>query len=198
MELEYYKRYCKDIEDVENYEKAKADNFKGWDCHHRLETHTSDGDRREVDITRKELVALDMYLSRPAEELIFLTRSEHIILHNHSIERGKKISKTKIGQHHSDETKRKLSISHNGKHLSEETKNKMSKALKGRSFSKEHKNKISEALKCHTVSEETKNRISEKSKGNTNTKGRHWYNNGKINVMSKECPEGFVPGMLRK
>ena len=198
MELEYYKRYCKDIENVENFEKAKTDNFKGWDCHHRLETHTSDGDRREVDITRKELVALDMYLSRPAEELIFLTRSEHIILHNHSIERGKKISKTKIGQHHSDETKRKLSISHNGKHLSEETKNKMSKALKGRSFSKEHKNKISEALKCHTVSEETKNRISEKSKGNTNTKGRRWYNNGKINVMSKECPEGFVPGMLRK
>ena len=198
MELEYYKRYCKDIENVENFEKAKTDNFKGWDCHHRLETHTSDGDRREVDITRKELVALDMYLSRPAEELIFLTRSEHIILHNHSIERGKKISKTKIGQHHSDETKRKLSISHNGKHLSEETKNKMSKALKGRSFSKEHKNKISEALKGHTVSEETKNRISEKSKGNTNTKGRRWYNNGKINVMSKECPEGFVPGMLRK
>ena len=196
MELEYYKRYCKDIENVENFEKAKADNFKGWDCHHRLETHTSDGDRREVDITRKELVALDMYYNRPTEELIFLTRSEHIILHNHSIERGKKISKTKIGQHHSDETKRKLSISHKGKHLSEETKNKMSKALKGRSFSKEHKNKISEALKGHTISEETKKRISEKSKGNTNTKGRHWYNNGKINVMSKECPEGFVPGRL--
>ena len=197
MELEYYKRYCKDIENVENFEKAKADNFIGWDCHHRLETHTSDGDRRNVDITRKELIALDMYLNRPAEELIFLTRSEHIILHNHSIERGKKISKTKIGQHHSDETKRKLSIAHKGKHLSEETKNKMSKALKGHSFSKEHKNKISEALKCHTVSEETKKRISEKSKGNTNTKGRHWYNNGKINVMSKECPDGFVPGMLK-
>ena len=180
MELEYYKRYCKDIENVENFEKAKADNFKGWDCHHRLETHTSDGDRREVDIARKELVALDMYYNRPTEELIFLTRSEHIILHNHSIERGKKISKTKTGQHRSDETKRKLSISHKGKHLSEETKNKMSKALKGRSFS-----------------EETKKRISEKSKGNTNTKGRHWYNNGKINVMSKECPEGFVPGILK-
>lgn len=196
MELEYYKRYCKDIEDVENYEKALSDNFVGWDCHHRLETHTSDGERRKIDITRKELIALDMYLNRPAEELIFLTRSEHIILHNHSIERGKKISKTKIGQRRSNETKRKLSIAHKGKHLSEETKKKMSEALKGRSFSKEHKNKLSEALKCHTVSEETKKRISEKSKGNTNTKGRHWYNNGKINVMSKECPDGFVPGML--
>ena len=23
-----------------------------------------------------------------------------------------------------------------------------------------------------------------------------WYNNGKINIMAKECPEGFVPGRL--
>lgn len=31
MNLKYYKRhYCKDIENVENFEKAKADNFVGW------------------------------------------------------------------------------------------------------------------------------------------------------------------------
>ena len=34
------KRYCKDYENIENYDKALADNFKGWHCHHRLETHT--------------------------------------------------------------------------------------------------------------------------------------------------------------
>ena len=28
MQLKYYKRYCSDIENVENFEKAKADNFK--------------------------------------------------------------------------------------------------------------------------------------------------------------------------
>ena len=28
-------------------------------------------------------------------------------------------------------------------------------------------------------------------------KGKHWYNNGKITIMAKECPEGFVPGRLR-
>ena len=27
--------YCKNPEKIENYEKAKADNFKGWCCHHR-------------------------------------------------------------------------------------------------------------------------------------------------------------------
>ena len=35
-----FKLYCKDYENIENYEKAKADNFIGWHCHHRLETHT--------------------------------------------------------------------------------------------------------------------------------------------------------------
>lgn len=39
------RKYTMYIEKVENYEKAKADNFKGWDIHHRLETHTFDGKR---------------------------------------------------------------------------------------------------------------------------------------------------------
>ena len=40
-----FKRYCKDYENIENYELAKKDNFKGWVIHHRLETHTSDGEK---------------------------------------------------------------------------------------------------------------------------------------------------------
>lgn len=63
-------------------EKAVADKEKTYVCHHRFETHTSDGERREVDLTKEELVALNMYYSRPAEELIFFTRSEHTFLHN--------------------------------------------------------------------------------------------------------------------
>ena len=31
-------QYCKDdLSKIENYELAKADNFKGWHIHHRLE-----------------------------------------------------------------------------------------------------------------------------------------------------------------
>ena len=30
----YNKHFCKNPENIENYEKAKADNFKGWHCHH--------------------------------------------------------------------------------------------------------------------------------------------------------------------
>ena len=52
-------------------------------------------------------------------------------------------------------------------------------------------------MKGKPVSEETRKKLREAAKGNTNTQGKHWYNDGKINVMSKECPEGFVPGMLR-
>lgn len=68
-------------EQIDNYELALKDDFKGWTIHHRLETHNSDGELRPVSITADELKALNMYYNRPASELIFLTRSEHMKLH---------------------------------------------------------------------------------------------------------------------
>lgn len=109
-----FELYCYDIKNVENYDKALADNFEGWVCHHRLETHTSDGERRLVDLTVEELVALCIYCHRPANEFIFLTTGEHAILHNI----GRKIKLSK-------EAKRKNSEAHKGKHLSEEERNKL-------------------------------------------------------------------------
>ena len=146
-----FKYYCKNYQDIENYEKALADNFKCWQCHHRLETHTSDGERRLVDITRDELKALDMYYNRPADELIFLTESEHYILH-------------KKGKPRSAETRKKISIA--------------MKCKPGKPHSEESKKKIAEAARINSI-------------------GRHWYNNGKENKFCYECPEGFVPGMLK-
>lgn len=80
-QLAHWQLICEDVTKVENYEKAKADNFVNWVQHHRLETHNSDGERRLVQITAEELQALDMYYNRPAEELIWLTRAEHINIH---------------------------------------------------------------------------------------------------------------------
>lgn len=109
--MKHHELYCDNIENVENYEKAKADNFKGWQCHHRLETHNSNGERRLVDITPKELIALGMYYHRPANELIFLTTKEHRYLHF----KGK--SGYWKGKHLSNEAKRKISEAHKGKNL---------------------------------------------------------------------------------
>ena len=167
------KRFCKEPEKIENYEKAKQDNFKGWHCHHRLETHTPDGKRREVDIPMEELKALGLYYNRPASELIFLTSREH-----NAFKKGKKFSeehKKKMG-----ETKKgnKYALGHL---VSEETRKRIGAASKGRR---------------HT--EETRRKLSIVNKGNTYAKGKRWYNNGEINIRAKECPESFTPGRLRK
>lgn len=46
-----------------------------------------------------------------------------------------------------------------------------------------------------------RDKLSKKLSGSKNPAfGRHWYNNGTINVYVKdtECPEGFVKGLLRR
>ena len=63
-----FEKFCKDYKNIENYEKAAADNFKGWCCHHRLQTWTSDGERRLVDITAAELQALNKKLYQEKQE----------------------------------------------------------------------------------------------------------------------------------
>ena len=189
-----FKYYCKDYENIENYEKAKADDFKNWEVHHRVETHTSDGERRLVYITRRELIALNMYYNRPADELIFLTIYEHKSLHQK-------------GKHHSEESKKKMSEAKKekyigkdnpfyGKHHSEESKKKISDAKKGKPKSEETRNKMSDAHKGKYHSEETKKKIGEINK--VKMKGMRFFNNGKINIRAKECPDGFVPGRIKK
>ena len=134
-----FEKFCKDYENIENYDKAKKDNFKGWHCHHRLETHNSDGERRLVDISQEELKALETYYDRPANELIFLTSREHNAYRKGrhlSEEHKKKVSEALEGKPKSEEHKKKISELkkgnkyHLGKHHSEETKRKMSESRK--------------------------------------------------------------------
>ena len=200
-----YKRYCKDYENIENYDKAKVDNFVGWDCHHRLETHTPDGKRRDVDITADELKALDMYYNRPSSELIFIKHGEHQFLHHKgrclSEEHKKKLSEAKKGKYageknpmygkkHSEEVRNKISRAHKGKKMSTETRKRMSESRKGHLVSEETRKKMSEARQ--NISAETRRKIGEAKKG------MRWFNNGEKCVRAKECPEGYYPGRLRK
>lgn len=169
INIKKVKRYCKeDISKIKNYEQAMNDTTQTWVCHHMTETWWN--------CTAKELIENECYYNRKACELIFLTQEEHTKLHS-------------IGRHHSEETRRKMSESHKGKILSEETKRKLSEANKGNTYHKGKKH-----------SEETRIKISEANKGNLPTKGSkgmHWYNNGIVNNLAYECPNGFVKGRLK-
>ena len=181
-------RFCKDYTKIENYEIA-VNSLEIYACHHRLETHTSDGERRLVDISKQELITLGMYYNRPPEELVFMQRDKHTSLHC----KNKKLSET---------TKAKISAAIEGRKLSETTKAKLSASMKGKNrhpMSDEMKAKISASLKGkkgHPMSDEMKAKISASLKGNTNVRGKKWYNNRYKNIRSFSCPEGYIPGRL--
>ena len=171
-------KFCRDdISKIENYDKAIADTTQTWVIHHRLEL-TLDG---EFALTPEQLKMHDMYYNRPYYELIFLTMSDHVKLHNSSrtltTETKTKISKSLTGKSLSEEHRRKLTgrIPYNkGKHgiYSEDTRRKWSEIRKGRTLSEEHRRKIAESLKGRispmkgrTISAETRNKLSESHKG---------------------------------
>lgn len=78
----------------------------------------------------------------------------------------------------------------------------------------EKRNKaISDAKKGHEVTQHTREKISSTLKGKCpsydvilkgaeaaaiSNRGKHYYNNGVICIKSFECPDGFVPGMLKR
>ena len=83
------KKYCcEDISLIENYKEAVNSNEK-WECHHKLEI--------ELNKSVQELKDLNLYFNRPANELIFLTKSEHIKIHNSINKIG---NKNTLGKHY--------------------------------------------------------------------------------------------------
>lgn len=137
---------CEDISLIENYKNAVEDETQIWDCHHRREITENK--------TIKELKNENLYYHRPANELIFLTHSEHVSLHTKGVSRPmreetkKKISAYQKGRKRkplSEEIKRKIGIANakkivwnKGKHLSDEHKMKLAEATKNY-WAKKHK-----------------------------------------------------------
>lgn len=176
-------KICKDFTKIENYEKAIADNSR-WECHHRLETHFSDGTPRPANakLLREELVALGMYWDRPPEELIFLSKSDHTSWHASGYNYCK-------GRHLSEEHKRNISKSNKGKKhkpMSDETKKKLSEVHKGKPWTEAQRQSHGKWKPSESYREAVSKAFS----------GRKWWNNGIINRREFECPEGFVPGRL--
>ena len=72
------KKYCReDISLIENYNEAIADKEKKWEIHHRRECD----ENGKTLFTHKQLIEMNLYFNRPANELIFVTRSMHWKLH---------------------------------------------------------------------------------------------------------------------
>ena len=81
------KRYCcQDISRIENYALAIADKNRIWHIHHKLECTNG------IFTSRNELIANRLYYGRPADELIFLTPSDHNRLHSKDPNTQMKIS----------------------------------------------------------------------------------------------------------
>lgn len=171
----------KDYTEIENYEKAIADNTQIWECHHRLEIMPFS--KKSVSI--KYLKEQGLYHNQPPSALIFLSKEEHRKLHSkyrreETIRMMAESGKSNKGRIMSEEQRRRISEAQKArKHqpLSEESKRKISEANKGhkswnkgKHLSEEHKRKVSDSLKGHIVTEETREKMS-----NFWT-GKHWKN----------------------
>ena len=157
---------CEDLTLIENYDRAIADTTQTWQIHHRDEIRTLPSGM-VVYRTQQELIENGRYYNCPANELIFLTKSEHSKLHSkyrpslpkECYERAVITRKNNGNLHHSEETKRKLSEAHKGK----------SSWNKGKHYKCEA---VSKALKGHKLSIKTKEKMSK------SRVGRKWYNDG--------------------
>lgn len=123
--------YCKeDISLIENYEQAINDKTQTWHCHHRDEIRILPSGMKVIR-SKEELIENGRYFDCPANELIFLTRKEHVRLHRLEGE----ICKGLKGRKASEETKQKMSMSRKGHKVSEDTRNNISLAKNGKVYS---------------------------------------------------------------
>lgn len=138
------KLFCKeDISLIENYDKAIADDSQVWHCHHRDEVKVLPSGVKVIR-SRQELIENERYYNCPANELIFLTKSEHNRLHNFN---------------RSESTKLKMSEAQKGRVLSIESRRKMSESLKSRDAWNKGKKGIYSEDTIRKMSESCKGRI---------------------------------------
>lgn len=137
ISIKNIKKICNEpVEMIENYLMAKNDESQYYSCHHRNEIRNILG--ITVHITKEELIGLGLYFHRPADELVFLPRTEHSKLHHKNPDFRKHISMTKKGR----VSNRK------GCHLTEEQKKRMSEGHK-RNFNEVTRSRLQNAYKHH-------------------------------------------------
>lgn len=188
--------YCREnAECIQNYELAKASNFKGWVIHHMLETHRwSKKEKRWVWRDKKEAIestvlrALGLYYYRPAKELIYLTKGEHLSWHSRLYKHAATPSTWKKGN----------TPWNKGTIMPDEMKERIRQTMKENYKTNPIRGFVDHQWKKGgtpwnkgiPMSEEAKAKVSEL------LKGRRWYTNGTESLFYKpgEQPEGWKPG----
>ena len=167
---EYWKKVEKIYEDSESFPKKVV---KERNLHHKFPRSFSKKDGAEIDNDDDNLVSLSL--------------ADHFRVHYYLWKCSKKgyrgmmaraftLMRKKMVVYATDETIEQIAKDY--EEAMREAAKASSESKKGRRHSEEAKRKISEANRINNI-------------------GRHWYNNGKINIMSKECPDGFIPGRIK-
>ena len=82
-ENKHLQSYCSEpLSHIENYEKACSDTDNLWQLHHKMEIQSG------KLVSRASLIQSGLYYNRPASELIFLRRDQHVSLHSGVMDRG--------------------------------------------------------------------------------------------------------------
>ena len=171
---EYWKKVEKIYEDNESFPKKVV---KERNLHHKFPRSFSKKEGVDVDNDEDNLVSLSL--------------ADHFRVHYYLWKSAKKgyrgmmakafvFMRKKMVVYATDETIEQIA---------KDYENAMKEAAESKKGNKY-------ALGYHHT-EEAKKKNMEAHKGNTATKGKHWYNNGKISIMAKECPPGFVPGRIK-
>ena len=163
---ETYKYCCENISKIENFEKAINDSKNVWHCHHRLETHTKEGIKRERPVSIISLKNDNLYYHRPASELIFLTKSEHTKLHN---DVGKVTNSESMKKYYEEHPERKQKHSEAMKQYHQdhpELRENLSRRMNELSKDPEFIKKVSDGVKKHFEEHpEARQAISDRLKG---------------------------------
>ena len=119
------------------------------------------------------------------------------------------------GMKHSADTRERISESSKGRKLSEETKEKLRQQKlgndwnRGRKISEKQKEQISKTLTGVKHTDErrknqslakigVKHPLKRRKQHSLRQTGLRWWNNGDTQVFTKDCPEGFRPGMIKR
>ena len=164
------RRFCKDFTEIENYNKAVSDTAKKWDCHHRYETHDSEGHERGCELSMKELDSLGMYFDRPPSDFIFIPHKEHISLHGR-VRRKHWCPPSPKGRVVSEETRRRISESNKGK---------------SRTSGKEH----------YMYGKHQEKDVLDKISNTKKQRHDRWWTDGNNSVFGPICPEGYRAGRV--